>query len=80
MPTAEAAKRETVLRLSRLAQPTVEKERAVKLVCEVDAMTNEQADAMRNDLLDLVIEKITRIIKDPDERERLTAEVEALKH
>ena len=43
-------------------------------------MTDKQADTQRNDLLDLVIEKINRIITNPQEAAALIQEVTNLKH
>lgn len=43
---------------------------------EVEAMTDKQADTMRNDLIDLIIELVRRI----DDRDALIQALEALKH
>lgn len=46
---------------------------------EVPYMTNEQFNTNRNDLIDLMIEKATRLITDPEQRDALIAEYRALK-
>lgn len=43
-------------------------------------MTDKQADTSRNDLIDLIIEKVKRIIQDPNIAQALITEVEKLKH
>lgn len=49
-------------------------------ITEVEPMTNEQADTMRNDLLDLACEIVKRIVTDPEQQTQLITELQALKH
>lgn len=46
---------------------------------EVQYMTNEQFTINRNDLIDLMIEKATRLITNTEQLEALIQEYEALK-
>ena len=43
-------------------------------------MTDKQFDTQRNDLIDLIIEKIQRIVKDEQDAAALIEELEAMKH
>ena len=43
-------------------------------------MTDKQFDTQRNDLIDLIIEKIRRIVKDEQDAATLIEELEAMKH
>ena len=49
-------------------------------ICEVDPMTDKQADTSRNDLIDLMIEKAKRILKNEQELAELVEEYSKLKH
>jgi len=45
-----------------------------------ETMTDKQADTQRNDLIDLIIEKVKRIIKNPEESQAIIQELTELKH
>lgn len=45
-----------------------------------ETMTDKQADTQRNDLIDLIIEKVKRIITNPEEAQAIIQELTELKH
>ena len=47
---------------------------------EGDPMTDKQADTNRNDLVDLIIEKVLRIFADTERAQDLIKELKDLKH
>ena len=52
----------------------------MKTNSEVNEMTDKQADTNRNDLIDLMIEKAKRILKNEQELAELVEEYSKLKH
>ena len=43
------------------------------------SMTDHQADSARSDLIDLIIEKVRRIVKDANQQDELINELKGLK-